>query len=247
MAIGMAGVAKTGILGLDAMLNGGIPEKNQIVLAGGPGAGKTLLSFEFLYRNAKQGNNSVMFVVEEDAEKVLENAKGAFSGLKDIDDLVKSGALSIEGLSAVSNASESMRQSSYEFGNFVSDIEAIIADKKATRVVIDSTAVLEILVKDPLMFRKSMLALVVDLRRLGVTSILTAEMSSLEKQSLSFRPEFFLFDGIIMLYLSGEEEKRMQSMEIIKMRGSKHSFVTTPYDISPAGFKVFAAEEITQE
>jgi hypothetical protein len=33
-------------------------------------------------------------------------------------------------------------------------------------------------------------------------------------------------------------------MEVIKMRGSKHSFVTTPYDITPNGFNVISAEEM---
>ena len=46
---------KTGIEGLDDLIGGGIPFANQVVLAGGPGAGKTLLSFEILYRNAKVG------------------------------------------------------------------------------------------------------------------------------------------------------------------------------------------------
>ena len=46
---------KSGIEGLDSMLDGGIPEHNQTIIAGGPGAGKTLLSFEILYRNAKAG------------------------------------------------------------------------------------------------------------------------------------------------------------------------------------------------
>ena len=62
----MTNYIKTGVTGLDAMLYGGIPEKNQVLLAGGPGTGKTLLSFEYLYRNAKAGNTSLFFALEED-------------------------------------------------------------------------------------------------------------------------------------------------------------------------------------
>jgi len=45
------------------------------------------------------------------------------------------------------------------------------------------------------------------------------------------------------MYQVGEEEKRKLAMEVIKMRGNNHSFVTTPYEITPKGFKVYAAEE----
>jgi KaiC/GvpD/RAD55 family RecA-like ATPase len=44
---------------------------------------------------------------------------------------------------------------------------------------------------------------------------------------------------------SGEEAKRIQSLEIIKMRGYKHSFVTAPYDITPDGFRVLSPELMT--
>jgi len=67
---------------------------------------------------------------------------------------------------------------------------------------------------------------------MGVTSILTAELSSPERAKLEFRSEFFIFDGIIIMYQVGEEEKRKLAMEVIKMRGNNHSFVTTPYEIT---------------
>jgi KaiC/GvpD/RAD55 family RecA-like ATPase len=89
-----------------------------------------------------------------------------------------------------------------------------------------------------------MLGLVSKLRRLGVTSILTAEMPTPERNKLKFRTEFFIFDGIIVMYAKGEEEKRMLAMEVIKMRGEKHSFVTTPYEITSGGINVISAEGI---
>jgi len=70
-------------------------------------------------------------------------------------------------------------------------------------VVIDSISLLDILVNDPLTYRRSMLALVSNLRRMGVTSILTAELSSPERAKLEFKPEFFIFDGIIIMYQVG--------------------------------------------
>ena len=76
---------KSGIEGLDSMLDGGIPEHNQTIIAGGPGAGKTLLSFEILYHNAKAGIPGVFIALEEKPEVLLSNVKQAFKEFKDID------------------------------------------------------------------------------------------------------------------------------------------------------------------
>ena len=43
-----------------------------------------------------------------------------------------------------------------------------------------------------------------------------------------------------------EETRRMRTIEIIKMRGHKHSFVTAPYEITSGGFKVFSPELISK-
>ena len=121
----MVNMAKTGIKGFDSMLKGGVPEGNQIILAGGPGAGKTLMSFEFLYRNAKMGNKGILFTLDEEPANIVNEAKLAFSDLTDIDDLLESGMITIE-KEDLSVGTKDESQLSYEFGRIVSDIEAII-------------------------------------------------------------------------------------------------------------------------
>ena len=229
------------------MLYGGIPEGDQVILAGGPGAGKSLLSFEYAYRNAKAGITSVFLALEETPERMLANAKSCFKEFTDIDDLIKSKKLIIDGEdpTTILRSSDSVTGSQYEFGKVVSDIESIIVSSGAKRLVIDSLSVMDLLITDAAVYRRSMLALVSNLRRLGVTTILTAEMPTPERSKLEFKEEFFIFDGIIIMYAKGEEEKRMLAMEVIKMRGSKHSFLTTPYEINPNGFNIFSAEEIS--
>jgi len=239
----MVNLVKTGIEGLDAILYGGIPELNQVILAGGPGAGKTLLSFEFLYRNAKMGNPGILFALEENSKKVIENAKSAFSTFDDIDELIDKGLLTVESEEPAAHLQQSEGSTTYEFGRILSDIESTVSSAKATRVVIDSLSLLDLIVSDPMTYRRSMLALVNNLRRLGVTSLLTSELSNPERAKLEFKSEFFIFDGIIVMYQVGEEEKRKLALEVIKMRGNNHSFVTTPYEITPKGFKIYAAEQ----
>ncbi len=242
----MAERVTTGISGLDKMLFGGIPAQSQVLLTGGPGAGKSLLSFEYLYRNAKAGNTCIFFAFEEDPKDLVENAKSAFPELTDIDEMIKSGRLIIdreaptgELISAVGTEDDVFR-----FGEILAKIENLIRSTGATRVVVDSVSILGILVKDTSTYRKYMLALITNLKRLGVTSIMTMEMENPDRDKLTFRPEHFIFDGIVALYQSGGSTKRRLSAEILKIRGTKHSFTTAPYDVTSSGFRILAAEDI---
>ncbi|MGC8586893.1 MAG: ATPase domain-containing protein [Candidatus Micrarchaeia archaeon] len=234
---------KTGIPGIDAMLYGGIPEGNQVIIAGGPGTGKTLFSFEFLYKNAKEGNPGIFFALEESPKDILRNVKNAFTNFTDIDDLIKKSMITINGDIAAKLSEGGDDSQTYEFGKIVSEIEGEVSAMKAKRVVIDSLSLFDILVTDPLIYRRSTVALISNLRRIGVTSLLTSEIQNPERNGMQFKQEFFIYDGIISMYMSGEQNKRDTTLEIIKMRGSKHSFATAPYEITPDGFKVFSAEE----
>jgi KaiC/GvpD/RAD55 family RecA-like ATPase len=72
-----------------------------------------------------------------------------------------------------------------------------------------------------------------------VTGLLITEIGASEKNRLLFKPEFFIYDGIVMLYSSGPESaSRALTLEIIKMRGTKHSRATVSYDITSSGISV---------
>lgn len=197
------GTVKTGITGLDAMLYGGIPEGNQVVIAGGPGAGKTLLSFEILYRNAKMGNNGIYYSLEEDPARVLMNAKETFKEFGDIDDLIKGGKLIIDGKEPSDKMLGGSDPSAYEFGKVMGDIEDQVNKIGATRVIIDSASILSLLINDQIAYRRAMMQFVTNMRRLNVTTILTMEAATPERSKLEFKPEFFIFDGIISMYQTG--------------------------------------------
>ena len=53
-------ICKTGIIGLDNILDGGIPIGDSILMAGSSGTGKSILSLEILFRGAKEfGDNGI--------------------------------------------------------------------------------------------------------------------------------------------------------------------------------------------
>lgn len=239
----MAPQIKVGISGLDAMLYGGIPERNQVLIAGGPGAGKSLLALEYLYRNAKMGNVGIFFALDEDRDALINDAKAAFPEFRDLEELIRKKKIIINTEAAATLYSDSAPE--YNFGKMTSEMESEIASSGAKRVVIDTISLLEILITDKVAYRRALLAMIRNMKRLGATSLIITHLENPDRSRLTFRPEFFVFDGIILMYQTGEEMKRLPAIEVIKMRGAKHSYITTPYDISPSGFRVLAAEDIT--
>lgn len=238
----------TGMSVLDKMLNGGIPEGNQVAIAGSPGAGKTLTSFEYLYKNAKVGNKGVLFSLEESPEEIIENAKDAFTDFEDIDELIKKGDLSIDG----TDITDTIRgngpggegvEMTYAFGTAINSLSSTIKSHNAKRVVIDSLTTFKQLIKDPLAYRMLSLNLIRMLKNLNVTSLLTLEVNNASRQHMQYLSEFFIYDGIIALYSTAEEQIRIQSMEVLKMRGTKHSFKTIPYVITSGGLNPIIAVE----
>src|SRR5205809_7635509 len=58
-------LVKTGVLGLDSILGGGIPRGNVIVVEGPACSGKTTLGLEFIYRGAREFNEPGLIVLFE--------------------------------------------------------------------------------------------------------------------------------------------------------------------------------------
>ncbi|MFN3268575.1 MAG: ATPase domain-containing protein, partial [Zestosphaera sp.] len=56
---------KSGIPGLDELLFGGIPKRNIVLISGGPGTGKTIMSHQFLYSGLTYGEPGVLVTLEE--------------------------------------------------------------------------------------------------------------------------------------------------------------------------------------
>src|SRR5215470_9436750 len=68
--------APTGIQGLDEITGGGLPAGRPTLVAGGAGAGKTMLATEFLVRGATQFNEPGVYVMfEERAEELADNVR----------------------------------------------------------------------------------------------------------------------------------------------------------------------------
>jgi KaiC/GvpD/RAD55 family RecA-like ATPase len=64
---------KTGIKGLDEILNGGIPKRNIVLLSGGPGTGKLILGQQFIYCGLESNEAGIIVTLEEHPVQVRVN------------------------------------------------------------------------------------------------------------------------------------------------------------------------------
>ncbi len=224
----------TGVIGLDALLFGGVPPHNQILIAGEAGTGKTLLTFEILYRNVKQDIPCTYITLEEGKLSVMENVKSAFTEFDDVDDIVKSKKLIMHEQLIFSGF-----QSREGFEAFIAGLNKIIASNNSKVVVLDSLTPLRIIFDDDKDFSRSVNLMISNFRNLGVTTFVTMETTTQALTEIQGLYGTFMFDGIIRLSTITMGNSIQYLINVVKMRRSNHSNTGMPYEITPKGFNVF--------
>ena len=62
---------RTGVNGLDELLQGGFPKGHCILLSGAPGTGKSIFGQQFIYNGARAGEKSLYIAFNEELEDVM--------------------------------------------------------------------------------------------------------------------------------------------------------------------------------
>jgi len=223
---------KTGIMGLDEMLNGGIPKRRHIAVFGGPGTGKTSFSFEYLYHGAKEGQNGLYLTLEESPEDIIENMKNQFSDFKDIDKLVNDEKLFIE--QPASPTVEAIMES----------LEKKIVENEVQRAVIDSSTMMKSMFDKESEYRRTIVEMFNLLKKLDCTVMVLVEAESSEKEKVVFNIEHYILDGIFNIYNLDKGDRRIRALEIFKMRGTDHSRDLVPFKVTPNGINIYVNEKV---
>ena len=82
---------KTGILGLDSLLDGGFNEHSATIMVGSAGTGKTTMALQFLRRGLETGSDAIFISLEEPRAQIMDEARSM--GWDDIDKCVEQGSL----------------------------------------------------------------------------------------------------------------------------------------------------------
>ncbi len=224
---------KTGIPGLDDVLNGGIPRTASVVLAGGPGCGKSIMAMQFIYNGAAQLREPGIFVtVQTDIQNIIWDMQNFGWNIKGLQDknMLRIERVHFETKGDVAQQVEEQFQMMLE----------MVREMKAQRLVIDSITALGLWVEDRGLLRNSLFEFLSSLKRLGCTTIITAETAGNVTEYGSFGVEQYVTDGIIALYLVPPN----RSLFVRKMRGTNHSKKVHPIEIGEGGITVKSKDEI---
>src|SRR6185436_14812143 len=67
-------LCKTGIEGLDDILNGGLPRNRMYLILGEPGVGKTTLALQFLLEGVRLGEKGLYVTLSESRDELVDVA-----------------------------------------------------------------------------------------------------------------------------------------------------------------------------
>jgi len=229
----------TGIEGLDNILNGGIPLGNTVLVTGTVGTGKTTLGMEFLVRGAQRGENCAFISVTEPSSKLIENMR-TYDFFDDA--LIKAGRLHIFDLQVIYDHL-GLEWGEYEIKDMeilLSAFEDIVDELSITRLAIDSITAICFQLKSRSAIRKFIFDLGQFLSTFGCTTFLISETvveAGVEKYSV-FGVEEAISDGIMLLGNVNRKGDLLRTIQVVKMRGTRHSRAKFVSDLTPDGMAV---------
>ena len=229
----LQGTASTGISGLDHILRGGLPRDRVYLLEGEPGTGKTTAALQFLREGVRGGESGVYVTMSESANEL--NAVAASHGW------------TLEGIDIFELTPADVRVGEDEQYTIFDPSEVELSDTiraviervntlNPPRVVIDSLAEFRLLARQPIRYRRQILALKQFFMGRHSTVLLLDDrsgfQSDLQVQSISH--------GVFRLeHLVGEWGAERRRIQITKLRGVNYRGGYHDIRIETGGLRVF--------
>lgn len=226
---------KSGINGFDELIQGGFERESIVLVVGASGTGKTILSMQFLYAGASLFNEPGVFLsFEEDRDQLYRQAEQFGWDFAKLEKEDKFRLLTFKPHQITKILEEGGGQ-----------IKDALIEIKAKRIVVDSITAYGLLFRDEYKRREKVLEFFNMLRKWGVTSLVICEEDPdiVEKEEGGIG---FISDAIVSLYYEHDKEKgiRIHSLEVLKMRGTKHTNKVCAINFEKEGVTVYPDVEI---
>jgi len=183
---------KTGIMGLDKILKGGLRRNSSILITGAPGTGKTIMALQFVYYGAKDYNENGLFIsIEESLDDIRDFAENLGMNIREME---KKGKIFLfsKPITTLSGGLASIK-----------GLLDLIKNKKIRRVALDSIIFFEYLypkINHNIMeYRRQVLIFMQKMKKAGVTFISTSERKITDIDRLEYDMMDFVFEGFIIL------------------------------------------------
>src|SRR3954469_21468788 len=149
------GKARTGIAGLDDILQGGLSRGHLYLLEGAPGSGKTTIALQFLLEGAKAGEKSLYVTLSETEDELRLGA--ASHGWTLGPEISIFELIPPESLLDQEQQQSLLYSSDLELGETTRMIFEAVERSKPSRVVLDSLSEIRLLAQSSLRYRRQIL------------------------------------------------------------------------------------------
>lgn len=240
-------VLKTDVRGFDKLfLNGGLPKGSSVLIAGGPGTGKSILCRQICFNLVKKGKKCMYVSFEENKERIIKSMEN-FGW--DVKKYIENGTLLIQKINPLDilrmkfgslGGSGSATELSYKIKPLV-----IPKEFQPEIIAVDSlSAIIAVSVTKDKNYRVYLQQLFSFFEETGSTSLLITETDPIPTRYSETGIEEFLADGIIVLYNIQKKDTRKNAIEIIKMRYGAHQKKIVLMEITKKGVMIFPEKRI---
>jgi len=226
----------SGIRGFDTTLEGGLPRGRVLLVVGGPGTGKTVWLNEFVYRGATLFGERAVYVTFEEAPDDIALNVGGFGW--DYDRLIAEGSLLFVDASPALGAVIEVDHG-YDMTPLLARIRRAVAELGARRLAIDGLDGLFERLGHKAAVRDMLFALCHEVRRTGVTTMMSSEARGGADGLLRRGVAEFVADAVIELTLEAGQENLLRRVSVRKLRGSGYRTGAVEFDIGAGGIEVF--------
>ena len=236
--------AKTGIEGLDNIIEGGLPRQSITLVSGPPGGGKSIFCFQFLYEGIKNGEKCLFLTLDKKVEGILVQAKEL--GF-DFQPAIEKGVVKFLYLNINKKFVYETMTNEILSGNYnrvvldsitpLSEMPIFMREQEETNIDTSLSTPEDYPSGVNLPTRRLHLHYILNaLESSNSTSIVTSELpvgsSLLSRDGISE----FLADGVITLSLDPTMDRR--KLAVMKMRNTKHTLKPQDMSISTGGIKL---------
>lgn len=237
----------TGISGLDELLMGGFVKGRSTLIAGGPGTGKSILTWHFLFDGVSKGENGLLVSLDQTSEMIMDDMTDFGWNPKEA---IESKALTILSGTLKLVPTETsyeyvigfdhplLREQPFTVPRLAELVRKKASEVNAKRIVIDGLGPLLELAGDRSEIRQLVYGFVRDIVDWDSTIVLTHELKASETAQNDEMP-YFICDGVVtlkMVYSSGDY---VRTMRVVKMRGATHVMKPVMFKIGAEGIIAF--------
>ena len=214
---------RTGIPGLDLILDGGLLEAGVYIVQGPPGAGKTILANQACFHHASEGGRAVYITL------LAESHSRMFGHLRRMaffdESKIPESVYYVGGFSTLESEG---------LAGLLTLVRGIVTKKSAGLAIIDGLVSAQETASSDREFKKFLheLQVLADLTRCIVILLTNAERQS------GFFPEHTMVDGVLHLTDELSELRPLRHIRVLKLRGSGPVRGLHSVRISDRGFEV---------